>query len=107
MLHVIVRLPACLPDGGDDGLLYARGNAGGSLVAFGLFLEDRDLRSLLFFPEVLTEEKRRAQRQHRQQEFEEAFHQNLPSIILLKTREKSIAHVPISGICFFAQPPIY
>ncbi|MCK7489677.1 MAG: AmmeMemoRadiSam system protein B [Anaerotruncus sp.] len=41
----------------------------------------------LFFPEIMAEAERRAQRQHREQEFEEAFHRNLPFLILIKMRE--------------------
>jgi hypothetical protein len=62
-------------------------NAARSLVAFVLFLEDRDLGFLFLFPEIVPEEKHRAQRQHRQQELEEAFHQNLPSPHFNKTPE--------------------
>src|SRR5512135_1556745 len=61
-----------------------------SLVAFGLFLEDRDLGFFFFFPEIVPETEYCAQRHHGQQELEEAFHRNLPSLILLKAEEKSI-----------------
>src|SRR5512138_892297 len=73
----------------------AGSTAGASLVGFGLFLEDRDLGFLFFFPEVMTEAEHRAQRQHSQQELEEAFHQNLPYLILFKHRKKSIARMVI------------
>jgi hypothetical protein len=66
-------------------------NAGASLVYFRFFLEDRDLGFFFLLPEVVPKEEHRAQRQHRQQEFEEAFHQNLPYLILFKRRKKSIA----------------
>jgi hypothetical protein len=75
--------------GGRARLLYAGRTPGVSLVAFGLFLEDRDLGLLFLFPEIMTEEKHRAQRQHCQQELEEAFHLNLPSLILFIRRKKS------------------
>jgi AmmeMemoRadiSam system protein B/AmmeMemoRadiSam system protein A len=68
-----------------------------SLVGFGLFLEDRDLGFLFFFPEIMAEEKHRAQRQHGQQKFEEAFHRNLPSLILFKWAKKSIGRFAFSA----------
>jgi hypothetical protein len=49
-------------------------------VAFGLFLKDRDLGFLFLFSEMETEEEHRAERHYSQQEFEEAFHRNLPSL---------------------------
>jgi AmmeMemoRadiSam system protein B/AmmeMemoRadiSam system protein A len=59
-------------------------------VAFRLFLEDRDLGFLFFLPEILTDEEDRPERQHGQEEFEEAFHRNLPFLILWKWTKKSI-----------------
>lgn len=47
-------------------------------MTFGLFLEDRDLGFFLLFPEVESEEEDGAERHDREQEFEEAFHRNLP-----------------------------
>ena len=66
-LQLIVRTSDSPPGGEKDVPLYAGRTADGSLVAFGLFLEDGDLGFFFFFPEVKTEEKRRAQRQRRQQ----------------------------------------
>jgi hypothetical protein len=57
-------------------------------AAFGFFLEDRDLGFFLFFPEIMSKEERRAERQQGQQEFEEAFHRNLPFINSIDMTEK-------------------
>jgi hypothetical protein len=99
--------------GGRTPGLYAGGTSDVSLVAFGLFLEDRDLGFLFFFPEIVAEAEHRAQRQQRQQELEETFHLNLPFPILFKSAEKSIEGAIVSRnfralrICFFALAPIY
>jgi hypothetical protein len=97
MLHFIGRTlwPSLARTAGFD----VRRMTGASFVDFGLFLKDRDLGFLLFFPEIVPEEERRAQRQNRQEKFEEAFHRNLPSLILWKCRKKSIG-------CNFETAPI-
>jgi hypothetical protein len=104
--NVIARPPASRPYGDRDVVFYADRTAAGSLVAFGLFLEDRDLGFFFLFPEVETEEKHRAQRQHSEQEFEEAFHRNLPSLIVLKRGKKSTPESSLPRICFFALPSL-
>jgi hypothetical protein len=97
MLHFIGRTPG--PSRVRTAEFYVRRMTDASLVDFGLFLKDRDLGFLLFFPEILTEEEHRAQRQNRQEKFKEAFHRNLPFLILWKCREKSIG-------CNFDTAPI-
>jgi hypothetical protein len=73
---------------GPEGARQARRVRDVSLAAFGLVLEDRDLGFLFLLAEVMPEEKYRAQRQHRQQELEEAFHRNLPFPHFMEKAEK-------------------
>jgi hypothetical protein len=87
MLHFIGRTLG--PSRARTAEFYVQRMSDASLGAFGLFLKDRDLGFLLFFPEIVTEEEHRAQRQNRQEKFEEAFHRNLPSLILWKCQKKS------------------
>jgi len=56
-------------------------------MAFGLFLELRDLGLFLLLAEREPQEKYRAERHEGQQEFEEAFHLNLPRYFYNKRRE--------------------
>jgi hypothetical protein len=80
---------------------YAGPMAGfmGSAGGFGFFLEFRDLGFFVLSSKGEAQEEYRAERQERQQEFEEAFHSNLPHSFLSKTAKKSI--------CFFKMSSIY
>jgi hypothetical protein len=97
MLHFIGRTLG--PSRARTAEFYVQRMTDASLGTFGLFLKDRDLGFFLFFPEIVTEEEHRAQRQNRQEKFEEAFHRNLPSFILWKCTKKSIG-------CNFETAPI-
>jgi hypothetical protein len=74
--------------------LYAGRTADRSALAFGLFLEYRDLGLFLLFPEVKTEEKHRTQRQRGQQKLEEAFHRNLSLLFYLNPGKSQLSKLP-------------
>jgi hypothetical protein len=71
--------------------LYAGPEAGSqaSDVAFGLFLELRNLGFFFLLAQGVTQEEDRPERRERQQEFEEAFHLNLPHFFYSQIAAKS------------------
>jgi hypothetical protein len=79
------------PELGSNVRLYAGPEAGSraSDVTFGLFLELRDLGFFFLLAQGETQEEHRPERRERQQEFEEAFHLNLPPFFYNQNAAKS------------------